>query len=177
MTRALAGHFDECVGVDISDTMVQQAERLNADVAGASFVVNRADDLKIFGDGELDMVFSSIVLQHVPDRGAIESYISDFVRILKPGGLAVFQLPSHIPALFRLQWRRRLYLALRRLGVGAPLLYRRLHLMPIAMSAVPEGEIVTLVRSRGGQVLDVETQGASGRLNTGLRSSTYYVTR
>ena len=55
-----------------------------------------------------------IVLQHVPDREAIESYVREFCRVLRPGGLAVFPLPSHIPAIFRLQWRRRLYLGLRR---------------------------------------------------------------
>jgi hypothetical protein len=30
--------------------------------------------------------------------------------VLRPGGLAVFQFPSHIPAIFRLQWRRRRYM-------------------------------------------------------------------
>jgi hypothetical protein len=118
-----------------------------------------------------------IVLQHVPDRSAIESYIGEFCRVLRPGGLAVFGLPSHIPAIYRLQWRRRLYLALRRLGISAPLLYRRLHLMPIAMSYVPEADIKRVVESAGGRMVEVDTQRASGLLNTGLRASTYYVTR
>ena len=177
LTRAFAAHFDECVGVDISDTMVSRAEELNADIEGTSFVVNRADDLGRFDDASFDFVYSTIALQHVPDRRAIESYIRDFCRVLRPGGLAVFQLPSHIPAVFRLQWRRRVYLALRRLGVGAPFLYGRLRLLPIAMSHVPEGDIVRLVESAGARMLDVKTHGASGLLNSGLRSSTYYVTR
>jgi ubiquinone/menaquinone biosynthesis C-methylase UbiE len=177
LTRPLAGRFDECVGVDISEGMVRGARELNADVPGATFVVNPAADLGRFDDASFDLVYSVIVLQHVPDRDAIESYVAEFCRVLRPGGLAIFQLPSHIPKIFRLQWRRRLYLGLRRLGLRAAFLYRRLHLLPIAMSSIPEAGIVALVTSNGARVLEVETSGATGLLNAGLRSSTYYVTR
>ncbi len=177
LTRPLAGRFEECVGVDISEGMVQGARELNADVPGATFVVNPAEDLRRFEDASFDLVYSVIVLQHVPDRGAIESYVAEFCRVLRPGGLAIFQLPSHIPKIFRLQWRRRLYLGLRRLGLHAAFLYRRLRLLPIAMSSIPEADIVALVTSRGARVLEVETSGATGVLNAGLKSSTYYVTR
>jgi ubiquinone/menaquinone biosynthesis C-methylase UbiE len=177
LTRPLAGHFDECVGVDISEGMVRGARDLNAEVPGATFVVNPAEDLRRFDDASFDLVYSVIVLQHVPDREAIESYVAEFCRVLRPGGLAIFQLPSHIPKVFRLQWRRRLYLGLRRLGLRAAFLYRRLRLLPIAMSSIPEVDIVALVTSRGGRVLEVETSGATGVLNAGLKSSTYYVTR
>ena len=177
MTRALSEHFDECVGVDISDDMIRGARDANAGVDGVSFVLNRADDLSQFPDAQFDLVYSVIVLQHVPDRGAIESYVREFCRVLRPGGLAVFTLPSHIPAIYRLQWRRRLYLGLRRLGVGAPFLYRRLRLMPIAMSYIPEGEMTRLVESAGGRTVSVETQGYKGVMNAGLRDSTYLVTR
>src|SRR4051794_36724839 len=37
MTRALARDFDECVGVDISEDMVNGARTANADVSGVSF--------------------------------------------------------------------------------------------------------------------------------------------
>jgi ubiquinone/menaquinone biosynthesis C-methylase UbiE len=177
MTRALAARFDECVGVDISEEMVRGAQDANADVENVSFVVNRADDLSRFPDAHFDLVYSMIVLQHVPDRQAIGAYIGEFCRILRPGGLAVFSLPSHIPAIYRLQWRRRLYLGLRRVGVKAEFLYRRLHLMPIAMSYIPEADMTRLVEAGGGRMVRVETQGAEGLLNTGLKNSTYWVTR
>jgi ubiquinone/menaquinone biosynthesis C-methylase UbiE len=177
VTRALAAHFEECVGVDISEGMVKGARELNANVEGVSFVVNVATDLSVFTDGSFDFVYSNIVLQHVPDRLVIESYIAEFCRVLRPGGLLIFQLPSHIPAIFRLQWRRRLYVGLRSLGFGAPFLYRRLRLLPIAMSYVPEDEIKQLLHSGVCHLLKVETSSASGLLNAGLTSSTYYVTR
>jgi ubiquinone/menaquinone biosynthesis C-methylase UbiE len=178
VTRALAARFEECVGVDISENMVKRARELNGNIERVSFVVNRAADLSVFADGSFDLVYSNIVLQHVRDRRAIESYIAEFCRVLRPGGLAVFQLPSHIPAIFRLQWRRRLYTGLRSLGFGAPFLYRRLHLLPIAMSYIPEREIKELLQSGAvARLLDVDTHGASGLMNAGVRSSTYYVTR
>ena len=177
MTRALAEHFEECVGVDISEEMIRGARDANADVEGVSFVVNRADDLSQFADAGFDLVYSVIVLQHVPDRAAIESYVREFCRVLRPGGLAVFTLPSHIPAIFRLQWRRRLYQALRRVGVSPELLYRRLRLMPIAMSYVAERDMSSVVESEGARMVAIDTQSASGVLNAGLRNSTYFVTR
>lgn len=177
MTRAFADRFDECVGVDISEGMVRGARELNENVDGVTFVVNHADDLRLFGDCTFDFVYSTIVLQHIPDRQTIESYIAEFCRVLRPGGLAVFQLPSHIPGIYRLQLRRRAYLGLRRLGFGAPFVYRRLHLLPIAMNYLPEREIVRVVESAGARMLDMEIRHAAGLLNTGLRSGTYYVTR
>jgi ubiquinone/menaquinone biosynthesis C-methylase UbiE len=173
ITRALAQHFDEAIGVDIAEDMVSRARELNADKPGVSFVVNVASDLARFDDAAFDLVFSSIVLQHVPDRSTIEGYVAEFCRVVRPGGLVMFQLPTHIPAVYRTQWRRRLYGGLRRLGVGARFLYRRLRLFPIAMSYVPEPAMVRLIESTGASVLEVDRVSAEA----GVRSSTYYVTR
>ncbi len=177
VTRALADHFEECVGVDISENMVKSARKLNENIEGVSFLVNRTTDLSVFDDASFDFVYSNIVLQHVPDRQAIECYIVEFCRVLGPGGLLVFQLPSQIPAIFRLQWRRRLYAGQRSLGFSAPFVYRRLHLLPIAMSYVHEDEIKQLLHAGPGRLLEVDTISASGLQNAGLSSSTYYVTR
>jgi ubiquinone/menaquinone biosynthesis C-methylase UbiE len=177
MTRALARHFDECVGVDISEGMVNGARTANANVERVEFVVNDATDLRRFRSESFDLVYCMLVLQHVPDREAIEGYVREFCRVLRPGGLAVFQLPSRIPAVFRLQWRRRLYLILRRVGLSAPFLYRRLHLLPIAMSHIPEAEVRQVVESQNARMIDVDTHKASGLMNAGVANSTYFVTR
>ena len=177
MTRALAAHFDDCVGVDISEEMVRGAREANADLGNVSFEVNHATDLRRFDDASFDLVYSMIVLQHVPDRDAIESYVREFCRIVRPGGLAVFQLPSHIPASSGSSGGAGSTWASGALGLGAPFLYRRLHLLPIAMSSIPEQDMTRLVESQGARMVTVETQGAEGVMNAGLRNSTYYVTR
>ena len=177
LTRALAERFESCVGVDISERMVEGARECNAHLDNCSFQVNSGVDLSQFDDARFDLVYTSIVLQHVPERAAIDSYIGEFVRVLRPGGLLVFQLPSHIPRLFRLQWRRRLYLALRRVGFSPGFLYRRLHVFPIAMSHVPEPEILSLLKARGASVLRTRSYRARGIANAGVRSTRYFATR
>jgi SAM-dependent methyltransferase len=95
LTVPLARRFDEVVGVDVSPTMVAHA-RANAPESAAgrlSFVVNDAPDLGRFAEGSFDFVLSDLVLQHL--GGALQRrYVAEFCRVLRPGGLAVFQLPS-----------------------------------------------------------------------------------
>jgi hypothetical protein len=96
------------------------------------------------------------VLQHLPSRALVESYLRDFIRILKPGGLLVFQLPCRIGLLHRLQPRRRLYTLLRGLGVSERLLLGPLKLTPMAMRAMPETEVAGFVQAAGGRLVRAE---------------------
>ena len=94
LTQALALHFDRVVGVDVSARMLDLATRLNRYPQSVSYVHNQAEDLSIFADQSFDFVVSSMVLQHI--RPAIaKSYLREFLRVLTPEGIAVFQLPSH----------------------------------------------------------------------------------
>ncbi len=112
LTRAISDHFDSTVGVDISAEMVRAASRLGDADRTIEFVVNDRDDLSLFGPSEFDFVYSNIVLQHVPNAEMIpRRYVAEFVRVLTPGGLVVFQLPTEIPFRYRLQPRRRAYTA------------------------------------------------------------------
>jgi SAM-dependent methyltransferase len=91
LSRALAGHFDRVDGVDISETMVALAERYNTFPGRVHYHVNRRADLSLFGDDEFDLVFTTIVLQHNPPE-IVRGYISEFLRILRPGAVAVFDM-------------------------------------------------------------------------------------
>jgi SAM-dependent methyltransferase len=87
LTQALGRRFASCVGVDISQEMVDQAERLNR-YPQCRYVVNSSTQLP-FSDESFTFIYSNIVLQHVPPRFA-ELYLTDFVRILRTGGILVF---------------------------------------------------------------------------------------
>jgi ubiquinone/menaquinone biosynthesis C-methylase UbiE len=156
LTRALAGHFAQCVGVDISAPMLARAEELNRECERCRFVLNTSDDLSKFEPGSFDLVYSKYVLQHLPGRAVVRAYVSEFMRVLRPGGLLVFQLPSKIGLLHRLQPRRRLYALLRRLGFDERMLLERLELTPMRMGFMAEAAVTRMIAELGGTVVRVE---------------------
>jgi SAM-dependent methyltransferase len=93
LTRALAQHFERAVGVDIAPSMIGHARRLNREYPRAEFFLNE-EDLSQFADGSFDFVYSNLVLQHMPPELS-RRYIAELFRVARPGGVVVFQLPSH----------------------------------------------------------------------------------
>lgn len=73
------------VGFDIGEPEVEQATALASErgISNATFQVADATDLP-FTDGEFDAVFSSAMLEHVPER---EKALDEMLRVLKPGGV------------------------------------------------------------------------------------------
>lgn len=173
LTRAMSKYFDKCTGVDISEEMIRRARGFNISNTHCQFVVNNEDSLLQFESGSFDLIYTSIVLQHVPTKVAIKQYVTDFVRILKPGGILVMQVPSRIPLRRRLQMRPRLYDLLRSLGFEESFLYRQLALTPIIMNCVSEKEMLLLLQRLGSTVLKVQRDSMAG---PGIESRRYFVT-
>ncbi len=95
LTQALASRFEEVEGVDISETMIRLAGDFNRFPDRVRYRVNAESRLDMFPDASFDFVYTNIVLQHIqPDL--CRSYLREFLRILRPDGLLVFQLPSHL---------------------------------------------------------------------------------
>lgn len=170
-SRALAAHFDEVVGVDISTAMLARGRELNADVGNLEFVHNEAEDLRSLGDCRFDLVYTRLVLQHQSSTEAVRRYIAEFVRLLAPGGAAVFQIPDRLPMRYRMLLARRAYHLLRALGVPPRILYGRLRLHPIRMLWVPERQLRAWVADTGAEVLAVDHKTAS----SGVRHAMLYV--
>ncbi len=93
LTQALCPHFEKAYGVDISPTMIAGANHYNRFGTACSYVLNHLPDLRCFEDNTFDFIYSNIVLQHIPPE-ASKAYIAEFVRVLRPGGLLIFQIPS-----------------------------------------------------------------------------------
>ncbi len=178
LTRALAPHFDRCVGIDISQAMIDRARALNTDVTNCEWIHHTAADLAVLGDERFDLVLSHLVLQHIPKKATILGYVGELARVLAPGGLLAMQLPATMPMRRRIQPRRRLYGALRRAGLPDDLLYRRLGLNPIRMNWVPRLQVLDRLATGGARVVDVELgwlgdrAAAAGEVNL-----TYLATR
>jgi SAM-dependent methyltransferase len=93
LTHALASHFEYAVGVDIAPSMIDKARELHAGRPGLEFRVNASDRLESIESGSIDLVYTRLVLQHMPPRYQ-RAYLGEFVRVLRAGGVAVFQLPG-----------------------------------------------------------------------------------
>lgn len=92
MSNALAEHGLQVVGVDIAASMVERAETLNAHRDRLSFVAYDGGELP-FPDNSFDAATTLIVLQHCPPRVQVAA-IMQLQRVVRPGGLLIFQVPS-----------------------------------------------------------------------------------
>jgi SAM-dependent methyltransferase len=72
--------------------MVEKGRQLMAGYDAVRLELNQQSDLSMFPDASFDLVFSHIVLQHMPWSIA-QGYVAEFARICKPGGWVAFQLP------------------------------------------------------------------------------------
>lgn len=97
VTQALARFYQRVVGLDISAAMIDRARSFAPHDLRCEYTVNERADLACLQTGCADLVYSRNVLQHmVPPL--MEAYIGEFVRLLKPDGLALFQLAATGPA-------------------------------------------------------------------------------
>src|SRR5579864_1653278 len=157
LTRALGRRFDECWGIDISPTMIRLAEQFNRDSASCHFQLNPRDNLQIFPDERFTFIYTSIVLQHIRKKYA-QAYLLELVRVLKPGGVFVFQVPERERATLIDKWRnrvgfrRRLYHALGRKAVDA---------FHMEMHCLSEKEIRALLPGESLRIVDVQLTNSS----------------
>ena len=165
LTQALARHFARVVGVDISQEMLERAREYDAHPDSVRYLHNTRPDLALLADDSFDFVYSSITLQHIPPRFGVR-YIADFFRVLRPGGVAVFQMrsgPRIEPGTFR-AWLYRL----NREPVRH--LFQRLRGMPpYEMHFLARAQVEETVADAGGRMIDVVDVGAAGRAGKSYR--------
>lgn len=192
LSQALAEHFDRVDGVDVAPSMVALAEEHAA--AGRSparaterctFHLNQRSDLRLFEDGTFDLVYSNITLQHM-ETALAKLYLDEMLRVLVPGGTAVFQLPvepcrsrlekwisGRLPWLIpwlrrtRRQLRRRapgwVYVSYRRIvAPGEPIPVQRPDEPEMEMHGLPVSEVAATLEKAGGRIRRIETWGDVG---------------
>ena len=100
ISNALAEKVAEVVGIDIAESMIEQARLLNRHPDKLSFVSYDGRALP-FPDDHFDAAVSLIVLQHA--RPAVQlSALLELQRVVRPGGLLILQTasnPTRSPAL------------------------------------------------------------------------------
>ena len=141
LSQALAGVFSKVDAVDISASLLDQARTLNKFPDRVSYHLNVRTDLSIFPPDTFDFIYSNICLQHIPAQFQ-KLYVAEFVRRLRPGGSAYFQVihargwrhwvPGDLADAYRKIKNR-----------GRPF---------ISMHPLPAGQVCTVVHAAGGAV-------------------------
>lgn len=149
LTRALAEYFPECCGVDISPTMIGLAQEFNQDHPRCQFLLNEDAQLKSLPDNYFGFIYTSLVLQHIA-QPCNREYVAEFVRVLKPGGVLIFQVPERLRAHAITRARTRLALRARlRSMLGGKKHYT------MEMHCMKEPTIRKLITQSGARIMDV----------------------
>ncbi|HEY4416579.1 MAG TPA: methyltransferase domain-containing protein [Verrucomicrobiae bacterium] len=148
LSQALAARFALVDGVDISASMIRQAKEFNQFSDRVTYHVNSRDDLAGFPAASYDFICSLIVLQHIPPNFQ-EKYIRDFLRLLKPGGVAYFQ------TVHARGWRKFIPHS-----VADFIRKQRSHGQPfIPLYGVPTDQVRRLITAAGGELKHFENCG------------------
>jgi ubiquinone/menaquinone biosynthesis C-methylase UbiE len=174
LTQALAEHHEQVTGVDIAPSMIERAKEFNRYGDRCTYVLNERDDLGCFGDNSFDFIYSNYTLQHMQPHYA-ERYLREFVRVLRPHGVLVFQLPST-------QVPQQGFKGMVRRMVPAPLLQPALNIrngrrtmQPVMEThVVPRDRVVELLRSQRATIIDVRR---NRQHDSRWVSLIYYVTK
>jgi SAM-dependent methyltransferase len=154
LSQGLAAHFSSVTGVDVAQSMVDGARARNAFPERVSYQVSTTPTLP-FEDASFDFGYSNLVLQHVPPPAAAR-YIAELVRVLRPGGVVVFQELSHRPRTPRNTVRLLVPEVARRLVRRA----RYGWAAAITMNGLPMPQVRALVEAAGGEVVAMCEDGA-----------------
>lgn len=113
--KALADRFERVVGVDVSPEMVERAREL-VDATNVEFMVGDGVSLGGISTASADLVLSFTVFQHIPNVDVIHGYIGEAGRVLRSGGVLVFQWNNE-PGALRWRAKRSVLSLLQRSGV------------------------------------------------------------
>jgi len=146
LTQALATHFERVDGVDISPTMLAQARSYNRHGDRVRYLQGEPDGLPL-PTACYDFVLSRIVLQHLP-AAMQQRYLTEFMRVLKPGGFAVFQAVNGVRESNETVFRSPV-----ETGDG---------LATIDMNILPRADVAKALAAGGGRVLHTVQDRSAG---------------
>lgn len=164
LTQALADYFEEVYGVDIAPSMIELAKKYNRRGNKCKYFLNETDKLGLLPDHSFAFIYSKITLQHIAPEYS-KKYIKEFLRLLKPGGLLLFQLPSEPSAMMpkcspALKTRLKNFLPKFLLGAY----YRAKHYFypVVEMYGVQKEEMIMFLKENGADIIDIRSNDSAG---------------
>ena len=171
LTNAWAPHFENVTGVDISSTMIANANEIKRH-ENVTFLLNKNENLQTTESDTFDFVYSNKTIQHIP-YPASKNYIKDFIRILKPRGSALFLVHNckHFEEeSLRFKWAKWRRETLR------PFFKKLRGKPPVQIHPISKQHVESYVNQAGGEVIRWETDSSYTKRKKGnLR--TWYWTR
>jgi ubiquinone/menaquinone biosynthesis C-methylase UbiE len=158
LSRALSPRFDRVIAVDISASMLQEARTANRELSNIEFVHGSGRDLATVADRSIDFVYSNIVLQHSTPRMQ-RRLIAELCRVVAPGGVLVFQTPSHAN-LGTVSGALQRVLGNRVLNVARRVLYGKDGVMEL--HALARREVEAILRAGGATLLEAQRFDSAG---------------
>jgi 2-polyprenyl-3-methyl-5-hydroxy-6-metoxy-1,4-benzoquinol methylase len=162
LSQPLADYFSQVTAVDIAESFIEVARNYNRHGNRCQYIQNTTDDLKQFERDQFDFIYSNISLQHSPPDHILK-YISEFVRILRDGGVAIFQVPAGMtPFDGTISWVLRRF----RWRFIAPMKRRRKTMRGetiIPFYSVPRALIEHVIDTSEGRIVDIVENHAAGK--------------
>jgi ubiquinone/menaquinone biosynthesis C-methylase UbiE len=150
MTKHLSELGARTIATDVSAQMLDRARRNLADSTNIEYIVVPGDGTLPVESGTVDVVFSYIVLQHVPTRAEQIRYLTESIRVLSPGGRLAIQVRASGFSTLAHEW----------VGFGVHLVKGRKTMNRAWRGArIPRKQILAL----GGDGVTVETRRFSRR--------------
>ncbi len=149
LTQALTHYFDEVYGVDIAPSMIELARKYNRYGNKCNFYLNETNNLDLFPDNYFDFICSILTLQHMTPY-FFKNYIKEFLRVLAPHGLLIFQLPTE-----RSELRKMIkhFVPRQLLDLYRKMRYGKQSLME--MHGMDKGEVVKFLTENNAKIVDI----------------------
>ncbi len=106
MTGSFAKRFRHVYAFDLSREMLSRARQMHAVEKNILWLLSNGADLSCVASDSMDFVFSYLVLQHLPEEALALQYIREMLRVLRPGGVFLFQFNGSFEP--TMNWRGRL---------------------------------------------------------------------
>lgn len=94
MTASFARRFASVCAFDISEEMQKLAKQHLAGFSNIHWMLGDGTNLSAIPSESVDFVFSYLVLQHLPTEDLAMAYVREMLRVLKWGGMLLFQFNS-----------------------------------------------------------------------------------
>jgi SAM-dependent methyltransferase len=157
VTNGFARHFKAVHGYDISEPHLAYARQRTAEVGFKNIAYHECLELMRTQIEPCDFFYSAIVFQHNPPPVIME-LIRRALASLRPGGLAIFQVPTFIAGY---QFKLKDWLESE----------SRVH-----MHCVPQAPIIGRILNQGCKLLEIREDGFAGSPET-IISNTFVVSR